>query len=298
MPELPEVEGYRSLAERTALGREIRRVDAPDAWYLKRGLVAEIASSALTGRTLVAARRRGKLLLLDIGGGPDAREAGGVDRAGQEAGSVDRAGREAGSVDRAGREAGSVLGLHFGMSGRLIVDGRASVDRLLYAPAGDETRHDRFTLNFADGGWLAMRDARRLGAVEIDPDEDRLGPDALTATLADIRAAVTGSSTAVKARLLDQSRLAGVGNLLADEMLWRAGLAPARPCRSLSTAEVRRLHRHLTGTLVELIRRGGSHTGDLQPERHPGGHCPRDGAELARGVVGGRTTWWCPKHQR
>ena len=75
-----------------------------------------------------------------------------------------------------------VLGLHFGMSGRLIVDGRASVDRLLYGPAGDETRHDRFTLRFADGGWLAMRDARRLGAVELDPDEDRLGPDALTAT--------------------------------------------------------------------------------------------------------------------
>ena len=105
------------------------------------------------------------------------------------------------------------------------------MDRLLYAPAGDETRHDRFTVRFADGGWLAMRDARRLGAVELDPDEDRLGPDALTATPADLRGALAGSAVALKARLLDQSRLAGVGNLIADEVLWRAGLAPARPCR-------------------------------------------------------------------
>ena len=76
-----------------------------------------------------------------------------------------------------------------------------------------------------------MRDARRLGRGRLDPDEDRLGPDALSATLADLRAALAGSGVAVKARLLDQSRLAGVGNLIADEVLWRAGLAPGRPCQ-------------------------------------------------------------------
>ena len=65
MPELPEIEGYRALAEGGALRRRIAAVDAPDAWYLKRGLVAEAARSALEGRQLVAARRRGKLLLLD-----------------------------------------------------------------------------------------------------------------------------------------------------------------------------------------------------------------------------------------
>ncbi len=266
MPELPEVEGYRELAERCALGRPIKDVEAPDAWYLKRGLVAEAARSALIGREFLSARRRGKLLLLD-------------------------AGTHDGQVD-------VVLGLHFGMSGRLIVDGRASVDRLWYAPPGDATRHDRFTVRFDDGGWMAMRDARRLGAVELDPDEDRLGPDALSASTADLRAALKGSSVPVKARLLDQSRLAGVGNLLADEVLWRAGLAPTRPSGSLTDTELRRLHRNLSAGLGELIRRGGSHTGDLQPERHPGGHCPRDHAELSRAVVGGRTTWWCPQHQR
>jgi formamidopyrimidine-DNA glycosylase len=266
MPELPEVEGYRALAERTALGRLIDGVDAPDAWYLKRGLVAAEATSALVGRCFLTARRRGKLMLLDAGSTPGQVEV--------------------------------VLGLHFGMSGRLIVDGRASLDRLLYAPPGDATRHDRFTVRFAGGGWVAMRDARRLGAVELDPDEDRLGPDALAATAGDLRAALGGSDVALKARLLDQRRLAGVGNLIADEVLWRAGLAPDRPCRSLTAAELRRLHRHLSAGLAELIRRGGSHTGDLQPERHPGGHCPRDHAPLSRGVVGGRTTWWCPRHQR
>jgi formamidopyrimidine-DNA glycosylase len=266
VPELPEVEGYRALAERSALGRTIEAVDAPDAWYLKRGLVASVAGSALVGCQLLLARRRGKLLLLDAGppGGP--REV--------------------------------VLGLHFGMSGRLIVDGRASVDRLLYAPAADEKRHDRFTLHFVDGGWLAMRDARRLGAVELDPDEERLGPDALTVTAADLRRALDGSAVALKARLLDQSRLAGVGNLIADEVLWRAGLAPGRPAGSLTPAEMRRLHRALSRGLAELIRRGGSHTGDLQPERRKGGRCPRDRATLSRTVVGGRTTWWCPRHQR
>ena len=79
---------------------------------------------------------------------------------------------------------------------------------------------------------------------------------------------------ALKARLLDQSRLAGVGNLIADEVLWRAGLAPARPARSLTGSELRRLHRHLTAWLADLIRRGGSHTGDLQPERQPGRRVP------------------------
>jgi formamidopyrimidine-DNA glycosylase len=265
MPELPEVEGYRALAERGALRRAIAAVDAPDAWYLKRGLVAEAARSALEGRQLLAARRRGKLLLLDAGFAAD--------------------------------EPDVVLGLHFGMSGRLILDGQASAERLLYGPAGADVRYDRFTLHFADGGWLAMRDVRRLGAVELDPDEARLGPDALSATMPDLRRALAGSSVALKARLMDQSRLAGVGNLIADEVLWRAGLAPGRPASSLTGNELRRLHRHLTGGIADLISRGGSHTGDLQPQRRPGGVCPRDHAGLNRGVVGGRTTWWCPRHQ-
>jgi formamidopyrimidine-DNA glycosylase len=224
-------------------------------------------------RTLTATRRRGKLLLIDTDTDTDT---------------------PAGS----GGAAGPVLGLRFGMSGRLVVDGKAGVDRLLYSPTGPDGRWVRFALHFADGGQLQMVDPRRLGGVELDPDEDRLGPDALSLTPAQLRLALAGAHTPLKARLLDQERIAGIGNLLADEALWRAGLAPQHPAGALTPAELRRLHRHLTATLRELSDRGGSHTGDLMAQRRPGGHCPRDGAALSRSTVGGRTSWWCPVHQR
>jgi formamidopyrimidine-DNA glycosylase len=239
----------------------VASVYAPDAWYLKRGLDAESVSSALTGRRLVSARRRGKLMLVDL-------------------------------------DDATVLGIHFGMSGRLVVDGVASLGRLLYAPAADAGRYERFGISFTDGGTLAVRDPRRLGGVELDPDEERLGPDALTVTLSQLRRALAGGHSPLKARLLDQSRLAGVGNLIADEVLWRAGLAPGRPAMSLTPQELRRLHRHLSRGLFDLMERGGSHMGDLQPQRQSGGLCPRDGTPLTRDAVGGRTTFWCPSHQR
>ena len=97
---------------------------------------------------------------------------------------------------------------------------------------------------------------------------------------------------------MDQARLAGVGNLIADEVLWRAGLAPGRRAGELSPAELRRLHRHLAAALADMSERGGSHTGDLMEHRRAGGTCPRDGQPLRRDTVGGRTTWWCPAHQR
>ena len=82
-----------------------------------------------------------------------------------------------------------------------------------------------------------------------------------------------------------------------DEILWRAGLDPGRRGGSLTDTELRALHKALRATLRQLGRRGGSHLGDLMEERRPGGRCPRDGTELRRGTVGGRTTWWCPAHQ-
>ncbi len=263
MPELPEVERYRQLAERAALGRPIAGVEASDAWYLKRGLTAEEVVSTLVGETFVAARRRGKLMILDLAG-----------------------------------DGSPVLGLRFGMSGRLVVDGAVGVDRLLHGRAAPEHRYDRFRVDFADGGSLSMSDPRRLGGVELDPDLSRLGPDALGLTAAQLRRALEGAQVALKARLLDQSRIAGIGNLIADEVLWRAGLSPLRPAGGLGAAAVRRLHLHLTSGLADLVARGGSHTGDLMVERRPGGICPRDATPLRRATVGGRTTWWCPRHQK
>ncbi len=264
MPEMIEVDAYRALAQRTALDRPIASVEAPDAWYLKRGLTVE-ALSVLIGTHFSAARRRGKLLVLETAA-PDGAP-------------------------------GPVLGLRFGMSGRLLVDGVAGVASLRYASNEPLEKYDRFGVTFSDGGHLRVRDPRRLGGVQVDPREAALGHDAADITLGQLDRALAGSRAPLKARLMDQARVAGVGNLIADEVLWRASLSPERAAGSLTPAEVRRLHRHLRAALREMTARGGSHTGDLMDSRRPGGVCPKDGRPLRRDTVGGRTTWWCPWHQ-
>lgn len=253
-----EVEAYRQVAER-AVGRTVRRVDAPDDWYLKGGTTAEAVRGALQGRVITGTRRIGKLLLVDTDG--------------------------------------PVLGLRFGMTGRLVVDGVGPIERLEYSSGRHQPVWIRFALRFDGGGDLEMVDSRRLGGVTLDPGTGHLGEDALTVKPARLGAALAVSRAPLKAWLLDQSRVAGVGNLLADEILWRAGIDPARPARSLDTDEVKALHRHLGRTIKLLTARGGSHTGDLQVERVRGATCPRDGAPLERRTIGGRTTYSCPTHQ-
>jgi formamidopyrimidine-DNA glycosylase len=264
MPEILEVELYRGLAEK-ALGRPIEAAWMVDSRYGRGGTTPRRLKSALTGHVFTEARRRGKLMLLDTDGGP-------------------------------------TLGVRFGMTGGLVVDGQEALDRLLYGPGvfGDQWVRARVT--FADGGHLLLHDPRRFGSLELAPDENRLGPDALTITLAEFRAALGGAggrgarSAPLKAQLMDQERVAGIGNLLADEILWRAGLDPGRRT-PLSDEELRVLYKSLRATLRQLGRRGGSHMGELMEQRRVGGRCPKDGAELLVATVGGRTTWWCPAHQ-
>lgn len=258
MPELIEVEAYRVVADRT-VGRRIAEARAPDAWFCK-GVDPSTVEAVLAGRTVTGTRRRGKLLLVDTDG--------------------------------------PVLGLRFGMTGRLLVDGTGPIERLEYSTGQDDPAWHRFGLTFADGGDLALVDPRRLGAVELDPDEDRVGPDAARVGRAALRDLLAGSTAPLKARLMDQSRLAGVGNLICDEVLWRAGLDPARPASSLEPREVARLHRHLRSTIALLTARGGSHTGDLHAQRSRDGRCPRCHQPLERRTVGGRTTYSCARHQR
>jgi formamidopyrimidine-DNA glycosylase len=181
---------------------------------------------------------------------------------------------------------GPELGLHLGMAGRIVVDEPP-------APNG----WDRFVLEFEDGGRLALRDKRRLGRVRLEPDRSRLGADAAVITRDEFRARVGRGEGPLKARIMDQSVVAGVGNLLADETLWRARLSPLRPAGSLGEAELDHLRRVLRAATRDAIRKGGVHTGDLIPHRVRGGHCPRCGAELQRATVGGRTTFWCPAEQ-
>lgn len=261
MPELIEVEVYRRLADK-AVGRSIAAVEAPDAWFLKRGLTPTTVVDAVEGATLTGTDRIGKLLLVDLGSGRPQ------------------------------------LGLRFGMTGRLVLDGEAPIAKLEYSSGRDDPAWDRFTLRFDDGTRLRLSDPRRLGGVELDADLEALGPDAWSVTPGQLRTVLTGSAAPLKARLLDQSRLAGLGNLLVDETLWRAGLDPARPARSVAGADLSRLQRHVRSTVRTLFDRGGSHTGDLQAARHRDGVCPRDGAPLQRRPIGGRTTYSCPQHQR
>ena len=96
---------------------------------------------------------------------------------------------------------------------------------------------------------------------------------------------------------MDQAVIAGVGNLLADEALWRAGLSPLRPAGELSDDELDLLRREIRAATRSAIRKGGVHTGDVIPARRRGGVCPRCGTPMERATVGGRTTYWCPAEQ-
>jgi formamidopyrimidine-DNA glycosylase len=258
VPELPEVERARALIERRALHRRIRAVDDHDTYVTRPHAPGEIAA-ALEGVELTAAHRRGKSIWIETDAGP-------------------------------------VLGLHLGMTGRIVVDGEAEGDRPRSA-RDPLPRWDRFALEFEDGGRLTLRDQRRLGRAVLQPAIDRLGPDAAAVDRRHFREQVGRGRSPIKARLMDQSVIAGVGNLLADEALWEARIDPRRPAGELSEAELDRLRRAVRSATRSAIRRGGAHTGRLIPERHAGGRCPRDGTPLQRGRVGGRTTWWCPREQ-
>jgi formamidopyrimidine-DNA glycosylase len=264
MPELIEVELYRTLAER-AVGRSIIDVQANDAWFCRNGTTPNQLEKELKGLTVLRADRHGKLLMMRLGATK--------------------------------RETTTTLGLRFGMTGRLLINGTSNIETLLYSSDRNDSAWDRFGLTFHDGTTMTMRDPRRLGGVELAPNVADLGPDALTITLAQFRGVLSSTSMPVKAALLDQSKIAGVGNLIADETLWRAGLLPAKVSRALSPEEVDNLYRVMRRTIRTLTKRGGSHLGDLMDERVNDGKCPTDGELLRKVSIGGRTTWFCPKHQ-
>jgi formamidopyrimidine-DNA glycosylase len=258
VPEILEIEMYRRGAL-PVVGRTIERVDAPDDWYLK-GVDARAVAAALTGATIEDLGRHGKLMLVDT--------------------------------------TAAVCGLRFGMTGRLVVDDDPVISKLEYSTGRLDPSWDRFRIEFAGGGSLVMNDPRRLGGISLDPDVEALGPDVWSIGASDLEAILRGRKTPLKALLLDQKRLAGLGNLLVDEVLWRAGLAPTRSAGGLDTGEGQILAETIRAVLDELFVRGGSHRGDHVSERNAAGRCPSDGAEFRHDTVGGRSTWWCPQHQR
>ncbi len=207
-------------------------------------------------------------------------------------------------VGRAGkhvivRTSAGDLGMHFGMTGRLIVDGVPAMGGLEYGSNRDDPAWDRFTMV---AGRVAVRvnDPRRWSRYTLDPDVGALGVDLLAdrEALGGALAAVRHRRAPVKAVLLDQSVIAGVGNLIADEVLFTAGIDPRVSFCDLDDMRFARLVDAVARRPAEMLAAGGSHTGVLGPPvRHPGGGCPLDGAPLERVTVGGRTTFICPVHQ-
>ncbi len=265
MPEGLEVEIYRRAAAR-CVGRVVRSIEVDERQEMAREIRSVVPGSAIT-----AARRIGKLLLLDL------NQAGASDGA---------------AVSR------PTLGLHFGMTGRLVVDGTAPIEQLEYGSGRDDPAWDRLVMRFGDGGVLRVNDPRRWARFTLDPDVTRLGPD-----LFDIDAEALATSFArrrapVKAVLLDQSVIAGLGNLCADEVLWQAGISPLVPAQRLHRKTLEQVVTVLREHLPVMLDRGGSHRGELDPDMRAAlPPCPRDGAALRRATVGGRSTIWCPEHQ-
>jgi len=291
LPELPEVEVTRRRIAPLLVGRRIRRLRTTAASYFFLTPPARLRR-ALAGRAVVALERHGKYL-------------------------------------RAALDDGSCLVLHLGMTGQLFADGVASL-RLLSATARaaltperqlrfrpDAHTHLRFGFD-DEGPAVYLRDVRKFGKVlwleagEVHPRLARLGADALAVTGEALFAATRGRSVAIKGLLLDQAVIAGVGNIYADEALFRARVRPARRARRVTRRECGEIAAGLQHVLHRSIETGGSsisdyvapdgRDGDYQSERtvyaRAGEPCLRCAAPIARTVIGQRGTHYCPRCQR
>ncbi|MFG0317163.1 MAG: DNA-formamidopyrimidine glycosylase family protein [Planctomycetota bacterium JB042] len=277
MPELPEVERARRVLERVAVGRTIVRVDVDDDRIVYDGVAPRTFAARLRGRRVEAARRRGKHLWLELDRRPWPL-------------------------------------LHLGMTGHVLSPSVAPL-RLASSPAKEEERWPpRFTklrLRLDDGGDVAFTNKRRLGRLRLrddpphEPPISALGFDPLVdpPSAADFLRLVRRRRGVVKALLLDQSFAAGVGNWIADEVLYRARVDPRRSADTLSDDEVRRLRR----ALLEVVRRASAV--DADKRRFPATWLfhrrwgrdaearTHDGHRVEFLTLGGRTTAWVPAVQ-
>lgn len=164
--------------------------------------------------------------------------------------------------------------------------------------------HVRFQLD--DGAVFALHMPRKLGGVWVVRDEEerdevrgRLGVDALEADADDLREALGGSRGGLKSMLMDQEKVAGLGNLLSDELCWQVREHPATPCDELGDDAFERLADELARALDVGLDLGHvpSTDGFLLDVRREGGPCPRDGSRLDEDTIGGRTSRWCPSCQ-
>ncbi len=277
MPELPEVETVRAGLERWVLDRTISAVEVHHPRAVRRHVAGpEDFAGLLVGRTLLGARRRGKYLWLPL-------------------------------------DSGDALLTHLGMSGQLLV-----VD-----PATAPEKHLRVRLAFSDGGLdLRFIDQRTFGGLSVEDEGADLPPriahiarDPLDPEFDDeaFVAALRRKRTGVKRALLDQTLISGVGNIYADESLWRAQLHGERPTAALTRAQVRVLLAHVREVLDEAVAVGGTsfdalyvnvngQSGyfdrSLNAYGREGQPCLRCGSLIRRTSWMNRSSFWCPTCQR
>jgi len=274
VPELPEVETIRRELEPLAVGRRIVRAEILDP-RLVRPEPPPVVAARLTDERIIAIERRGKFLLLRL-------------------------------------QSGSTLAVHLRMTGSL---------RHRRPGGGEAITHERAVLVLDDGSELAYRDVRRFGTWRLltaDGLESylagRVGPEPLSPEFTPelLRERLTGRRAPLKATLLDQRTLAGLGNIYVDEALWRARLHPARPAGSLGKPALVRLHNGIRETLEAGIARQGAtlrdyalpsgESGSMQAEfrvyGREGESCERCGTEISKTRIAGRGTWFCPRCQR
>jgi formamidopyrimidine-DNA glycosylase len=265
MPELPDVELFRRHLDTSCHGRTILSATVADPKLLS-GIDAAQLARRLAGTRIGASRRHGKHLFVAVG------DAG-------------------------------WLGLHFGMNGSL----------LHLAPGDADPSYDRVRIDFADGHGLAYLNPRRIGEVVLvdDPDAfaaaERLGPDALDPKFerADFERRLAGTRRELKALLMDQAAVAGIGNIYSDEILFQARLHPSRRSDRLDAAERRHLWEQMRAVLETAVAAGAGAerlterlpSRCLIPQRKRDGRCPRCGAAIAAAKFGGRTGYFCPRCQ-
>ncbi|KAA5830042.1 DNA-formamidopyrimidine glycosylase family protein [Saccharopolyspora hirsuta] len=264
MPELPDVEGFRRVAQR-AEGRQVRGVQVRDAQVL-RGVGSAEFQEALRRRYFGEPWRCGKWLVIPTAGAPNAEPG-----------------------------APAVLA-HFGMTGSFEWCGHG----------GEVHRHDRVVFDFAPGE-LRYHDMRKLTGLhlarqrgEVDELLAELGPDAQRIGAEEFGERLTRTRRGIKAALMDQSVLAGLGNICADELLWRARVHPNRATTELTADDLDQLHREMRAMLRDAVRAGRVPDDASWLTGHrdaPDQRCPRCSTALRRTRVGGRGTLWCPACQ-
>ncbi len=261
MPELIEVEYYRRALD-PILGQVLRSVAVEPTSFIRPPGTPLGVFRHFSGTQLTNTRRHGKLLILELGD----------------------------SEGPAGE-----IGLRFGMTGRLLVDGTSPIDRLEYSSDRNDPAWDRAVLQFDTS--VVLRDQRRLGSIVADPDIAHLGSNVESIDEAGWKAICAGRRKSIKAVLLDQKLAAGLGNLLCDEVLWRCRIAPNRSAGDLDAGAFARLASEIPTVIAELTDRGGSHRGDSFALRTDDAQCSICGQTMSHATVATRSTWWCGGHQ-